>query len=395
MPEPSSILIDDRGTPIAGGMLASARRDASTPDRREPLFRSVDAILSTGVYGNPRSPSLSAARPFQFVVLFIFAVASPITLAIGSLPAIITVGALLVVPALFILFFFSVRPTDSVVHTRTYVYAGLCGQCGFSLKGLVTQPDGCVVCPECAAAWHEESIAPIEFIDRIGAIPPRSFLRVARSSIIDARGRAVPLAMPDLRELPVKERAAMHPSHLRFIRHASGGLFNRIFPLLLAGIMLFAAALQIVGRTAGAKSSVLSTFGTTSLIICSLMLLAHFLPRAIDQLQITDVRRYAAALLTANRCPSCARTLTQAPDPSLGTRRCTHCRSEWSINLVTLDAQTAQDRTNDRLRSTHTDSSSPNTQSELAPSFTRSSAADRSTASVRTLPPAASDPPAW
>ena len=34
-----------------------------------------------------------------------------------------------------------------------YVRAGVCGSCGYALQGLGREPDGCVVCPECGAAW--------------------------------------------------------------------------------------------------------------------------------------------------------------------------------------------------------------------------------------------------
>lgn len=29
-----------------------------------------------------------------------------------------------------------------------------CASCGYHLRGLAPEPDGCVVCPECAAAWR-------------------------------------------------------------------------------------------------------------------------------------------------------------------------------------------------------------------------------------------------
>lgn len=32
--------------------------------------------------------------------------------------------------------------------------SGRCGACGFELDGLTPEDDGCVVCPECGAAWR-------------------------------------------------------------------------------------------------------------------------------------------------------------------------------------------------------------------------------------------------
>jgi hypothetical protein len=37
----------------------------------------------------------------------------------------------------------------------TVLEEGLCASCGYNLVGLPVEPDGCVICPECAAAWRE------------------------------------------------------------------------------------------------------------------------------------------------------------------------------------------------------------------------------------------------
>lgn len=31
---------------------------------------------------------------------------------------------------------------------------GLCWSCGYDLRGMTPDPDGCTVCPECGAAWR-------------------------------------------------------------------------------------------------------------------------------------------------------------------------------------------------------------------------------------------------
>jgi hypothetical protein len=38
-------------------------------------------------------------------------------------------------------------------RARLAVKAGFCGSCGYDLERLEREADGCVVCPECAAAW--------------------------------------------------------------------------------------------------------------------------------------------------------------------------------------------------------------------------------------------------
>jgi hypothetical protein len=41
-----------------------------------------------------------------------------------------------------------------------YLASARCGACGYALAGLPPAADGCVVCPECSAAWRAERIAP-------------------------------------------------------------------------------------------------------------------------------------------------------------------------------------------------------------------------------------------
>jgi hypothetical protein len=42
-----------------------------------------------------------------------------------------------------------------------YLDLGRCPQCAYRLSDLKPEPDGCVVCPECGAAWRAEAIAKV------------------------------------------------------------------------------------------------------------------------------------------------------------------------------------------------------------------------------------------
>jgi len=42
-------------------------------------------------------------------------------------------------------------------RAATAVELGFCGGCGYDLRSLVAMEDGCVVCPECGAAWRLDS----------------------------------------------------------------------------------------------------------------------------------------------------------------------------------------------------------------------------------------------
>ena len=45
------------------------------------------------------------------------------------------------------------RSRDGRRVARELVGAGCCASCGYSMRGLVPEPDGNAVCPECGAAW--------------------------------------------------------------------------------------------------------------------------------------------------------------------------------------------------------------------------------------------------
>ncbi|MCA9302757.1 MAG: hypothetical protein KC996_01395 [Phycisphaerales bacterium] len=39
-----------------------------------------------------------------------------------------------------------------------YLSAGNCASCGYKLHGLAPEPDSCILCPECNAAWKQTRI---------------------------------------------------------------------------------------------------------------------------------------------------------------------------------------------------------------------------------------------
>ena len=50
------------------------------------------------------------------------------------------------------------RLTDRIPHAsrvdRVLSERRLCVVCGYTLRGVPAQPDGCTVCPECGSAWR-------------------------------------------------------------------------------------------------------------------------------------------------------------------------------------------------------------------------------------------------
>jgi hypothetical protein len=50
--------------------------------------------------------------------------------------------------------FLQTRRHNAPRVAREYVARGLCGSCAYRVTDLPPEPDGCVVCPECGAAWR-------------------------------------------------------------------------------------------------------------------------------------------------------------------------------------------------------------------------------------------------
>jgi len=81
----------------------------------------------------------------------------------GSLGRIISMSGLVVVSVVFAmiawyLFLPRIRASRSGRIIEIYLSAGRCAACGYALERLEPEADGCVVCPECNAAWHAERV---------------------------------------------------------------------------------------------------------------------------------------------------------------------------------------------------------------------------------------------
>lgn len=51
-----------------------------------------------------------------------------------------------------------ILPTTKPASQGLYLELGRCAQCAYRLSDLKPEADGCVVCPECGAAWRAEAI---------------------------------------------------------------------------------------------------------------------------------------------------------------------------------------------------------------------------------------------
>ena len=71
-----------------------------------------------------------------------------------SVPALVSNGLTLLMFAFLFLFIRFARLFGLKLSCQTAVLEQRCGACLSDLQGLIPEPDGCVVCPECGGAWN-------------------------------------------------------------------------------------------------------------------------------------------------------------------------------------------------------------------------------------------------
>lgn len=136
-----------------GGGSGGGGEDGIKRDKRERLSR---AALEESIW--PSRGELARALPYVVLCLPLFALAAfapalmsfklrlPLwammlaAVPLGMIPAIVTV--------------FVIRRAGAERIARVHVRAELCGSCGYELRGIAPEADGCTVCPECGGAWR-------------------------------------------------------------------------------------------------------------------------------------------------------------------------------------------------------------------------------------------------
>jgi hypothetical protein len=334
---------DDRQARIVALRPADIRRaaDADDPSRARLALHLKDAI-------RVESQRLSFARAFW---VFIAVFAWIILQIVANLPG------LRGIPGIRFAAFFGgivilgiigrelTRRRVARMVVATAVAEGVCGQCCYSLSSVPTDPDGCVTCPECGAAWSLERITRPHWLapslPPTGEEPLRGKARIARalrrfftatpkpSSLIapDDRGRFV--RTPDSRFflLSSARRTALTEARLTELRkrvRRKGSILRFLFCIPLAAVGVFA----MVGAVAcfydnepgwGAFVACISLF---FLIVAVAYTFGHsFLPPS----------HTARTPVSDGLCGSCAAplaALTPGPD---GLATCGQCGASWQV----------------------------------------------------------------
>lgn len=192
---------------------------------------------------------------------------------------------------------------------RALIAFDRCGSCGYELKGINTQDDGCLVCPECGAAWRADK--------RRSDDPPR-WVRPKpwhRKYVHDDRGwRCRPSfgIRPSLlgRNAKRKRLLLRTSGALGWASYVSGAL---ILLVLVGGLVLgFVFADAVIA---------LAALGVT---IVLLLLQTVLWPVA----WWVSGERMRLALLDRGMCVCCDAALPEEPE-SDGRRVCQTCGSAW------------------------------------------------------------------
>lgn len=223
----------------------------------------------------------------------------------------------------------------------TAVASGLCGQCGYTLADLDAQNDGCVVCPECGAAWRSIRIIAPHWVHadprrvkrprgskwwvRFVYLVPKNASRLGP----DDRGRIVPILDSRLRALATDVRAGVPAEDLRRLtrRLRWNGRLGRVFlglpPMLLGGLTLWGGLRELMERRAEVGLAVFFLgMGLLFVFVGVLMNLGH---------SFYSPRRAARVFAEQGRCASCAADLRTVPAGVDGLAQCPQCASAWRL----------------------------------------------------------------
>ena len=346
LPVPAITTHDDRARPVTLWRPgANPHAEDTVPTDLQLRIAAVTADRHKGIFREP----LTAAH-LPLVAAFLALACTPLIFgAIGATLPAYWVPAIfgLVVPAFLYFRTRAIQRGMADTLRTTLLAEGYCAACGYSMRGLNSDADGCTTCPECSAAWRLAGAPPhvadeprdphdIEQ-DRAARRQLQNTLRSfglrRRFGAVDASGRIVGLVSPD----PFASRpAAWHrldPKcryrlRRRFLRM---GLGMRI---LFALITIPGAAIMIWTW---------ARMGTPNPLTDPLMFLGRIFGTFIWPVMIAlfvfrpYVKRaevLVKLLLEEGRCPSCVEPLTAQPLDTHAT--CRACGAMWDIRTALI-----------------------------------------------------------
>jgi hypothetical protein len=191
---------DDRGTqvPLFHWVAGASNDRPETAALAEPMLRVQEAT--------PRSAWNFKLKPRDLIFALPGAGAIALTMAIGHywptapryVPQLAICASTL--PFVWIMMHRHRRAHSATIAATLLAYRR-CASCGYSLEGAHEADDGCVQCPECAAAWKQARVGGLQTAQAPPVTTPGSLKHLLSffnrsATIIDAHSRSLPLIEP-------------------------------------------------------------------------------------------------------------------------------------------------------------------------------------------------------
>lgn len=209
---------------------------------------------------------------------------------------------------------------------------GFCGACGYSLRGLAAEGDGCLVCPECGGAWRAGRItrahweAPRRTLAPLQPLALRAIL-VRPPVVPDHRGMLCRRLDSWLLTIPRERRREIGRGRVaemrREIRRPSLWIRAVLAALLLAPLLWMLTMTPTAdGGTGGATLGALWTAWAALAILLALAVAAAL----TGEIGVRS-RRVAAACVSRSLCAACGSDL-RGPEAD-GFAVCPACGASW------------------------------------------------------------------
>jgi predicted Zn-ribbon and HTH transcriptional regulator len=301
---------------------------------RDPRVQEVNRQLTSRVWAGTAGACVmlgAATAVGSLVIGSLFPVSG------NSLTSGMSIG-IMMFPIVWVIGLLSQRRIERVLPAvaRVLVRDGLCGACGYNLHGLAPAPDRCIECPECGAAWKQDTVERTAPVDdrpptvgqqvRLAAAEFRSGndAHIDRRYGVDDLGLPTPLLTTDeLRSLPRMSPGlasrALAAAHR--IQAESGARRRNV--AFACGLFICAAVPAAMVGPGPLKAPLLLLAGGAAL--------GGYL--AVRTNFILRPSTIIAAAKAAGLCPACAFDIAMTEIDRDGVTRCPKCDASWRLGL--------------------------------------------------------------
>lgn len=311
---------DDRGKPATAVKLADIKNAEGRGVRGGPLTRYLRRLVTA-----------ERQRQFGFkdIIKILFLVASPFLIYkivhyySFSFQYQFAVYSVVYIVGIYVLEWLFGDGSGRGVAAAA-VADGYCGSCGYSLKALEQCDDGCVVCPECGAAWFRSRIIQPHWEgerEPVSLDSPRM--------MPDDRGRYVRVLDSFLGPLPADRRDAIGRDEIRRIsaRIRRRGRTKRFLAMLT--LLVVASVSCVVGIVMWIDGGEIALFPLLCFIVTLLFILFGIGVYRSSMFVKADI--ICAMMKSEGLCAVCASSLEGLTTESDGCVVCSRCKAAWRL----------------------------------------------------------------